>query len=220
MKYIIITKKIWDKKNFSILNKRKVIFFNKLEQKNIFKLKPRFIFFIHWSNYIPSSIYKKFECVQFHSSNLPNGRGGSPIQNQILMGKKITKLCAFKVGKQIDAGPIYYKKDLNLKGSAEDILKRMEKISVKIIKKIIKSKKLFLKTQYGKPTFFKRRKAEQSRINKKYFSKINKFYDFVRMLDADGYPKAFFIKDGIKFEFNKIKKFKNLYTSHVTIKKI
>ena len=218
MKYLIITKKIWDKKNFSSLDKKKFVISKKLKKNYISKLKFKFVFFIHWSEYIPSYIYEKFECIQFHSSNLPKGRGGSPIQNQILMGKNMTKLCAFKVVKQIDGGPIYFKKNLSLKGSAADILKRMEKLSVDIIKKIVKSKNLLLKKQTGAPTFFKRRTPKQSEINKKYFSKVDKFYDFVRMLDADGYPKSFFVKNNIKFEFKNIRKLKNIYTSNVIVR--
>ena len=33
---------------------------------------------------IPEDIYTKYVCIQFHASDLPKGRGGSPIQNQIV----------------------------------------------------------------------------------------------------------------------------------------
>lgn len=99
MKSIIITKKFWNKKSYKNLS-RKFGIKRKLEKKYIQKINPKYIFFIHWSKLIPENIYKNYNCIQFHSSKLPHGRGGSPIQNQILLGSKNTLLCAFKVKKK------------------------------------------------------------------------------------------------------------------------
>ena len=68
---------------------------------------PDYIFFPHWSNIVPSNITGKFDCVCFHMTDLPFGRGGSPLQNLIVRGVKATKLTALKMVEQIDAGPIY-----------------------------------------------------------------------------------------------------------------
>ena len=87
MKAIIITKKIWDKKNFINLNKE-IFLFNKINYIKIKKIKPDVIFFIHWSKKIKKYIFDKYLCIQFHCSDLPKGRGGSPVQNQILLNKK------------------------------------------------------------------------------------------------------------------------------------
>lgn len=35
---------------------------------------------------------------------------------------------------------------------------------------------------------------------------INKVYDFVRMLDAEGYPKAFIPLNSLKIEFSEVHK--------------
>ncbi len=48
-----------------------------------------------------------FNCVVFHMTDLPFGRGGSPLQNLISRGIYKTKISAIKVVKEIDAGPIY-----------------------------------------------------------------------------------------------------------------
>ena len=47
------------------------------------KLKPKFIFLPHWSWIIEKEIFSKYECIAFHTSPLPYGKGGSPIQNLI-----------------------------------------------------------------------------------------------------------------------------------------
>tara|TARA_B100000989_G_C19456680_1_gene434327 strand:+ start:282 stop:950 length:669 start_codon:yes stop_codon:yes gene_type:complete len=218
MKYIIISKKKWDQKNFEGLD-HNFIFLNKVNYSKIKKINPKIIFFIHWSKIIAKKIYNNYLCIQFHSSNLPNGRGGSPIQNQILLGAKRTKLTAFKISKKLDAGPICLKKNLSLKGSAEEIFRRMELISIKMINKISKSKKLKFNKQLGRPTFFKRRKNSESRIKFNKSNSVKKLYDFLRMLDAPDYPKAFIELNKFRFTFQNIRMNKKAISAFVEIKK-
>ena len=106
MSYIIITKKIWDNNNFKNL-KKNITLLNNLKIDKIKKINPKIIFFIHWSKHIPKNIYENFTCIQFHSSNLPKGRGGSPIQNQIIQKIKKTKISAFKVSNILDSGELH-----------------------------------------------------------------------------------------------------------------
>ena len=49
-------------------------------------------------------------------TDLPYGRGGTPLQNLILRGHQNTKLSAFKLVDEMDAGPIYLKADLFFRG--------------------------------------------------------------------------------------------------------
>ena len=39
------------------------------------ELKPDFVFFLHWSFIIPKEIFEQFECIVFHMTDLPYGRG-------------------------------------------------------------------------------------------------------------------------------------------------
>ena len=45
-------------------------------------------------------------------TDLPYGRGGSPLQNLIARGFLETKISAILVEKQLDAGPVYLKMEL------------------------------------------------------------------------------------------------------------
>ena len=218
MKYIIITKKIWSKENFKSL-KEKYLILNNINIKKIKNLNPKIIFFIHWSKLINNSIFNKYTCIQFHASNLPKGRGGSPIQNQILIGKKRTKLTAFKVSKKLDAGPICMQENLDLKGSANKIFIRLEKTAIRMIKKIIHKKKLEFKPQKGLKTYFKRRNAKQSLIDFKKIKSLSTLYDFLRMLDAEGYPKAYIRLNKYNLSFNNVKHYKKIIYASVQIKK-
>ena len=46
---------------------------------------------------MPSEIIRNYECICFHETDLPFGRGGSPIQNLIVRGFKTTKISAIKM---------------------------------------------------------------------------------------------------------------------------
>ena len=216
MKIIIITKKIWNFNNLRNFKfKHKV--YNRVTEKLIKNKNPKKIFFIHWSKFIPKKIYNKFECIQFHCSDLPKFRGGTPIQNQIIRGLKNTKLSAFKVSEKLDTGPIYLKKNISLSNNAYEIYSRIEKKSFKMIEEIIK-KKIEPKKQKGRVTTFKRRKKSQSIINKK-INTTNKIYDFIRMLDAENYPKAYIKLNNFVCEFYDSKLINNCVHGKFKIKK-
>ena len=86
-------------------------------EKNIEKINPKWIFALHWGYKIKKSIYSKYNCISFHTGNLPDDRGGSPIQNQIINGKLISSVNAIKVDDPIDSGDIYLSKQISLQGS-------------------------------------------------------------------------------------------------------
>ncbi len=168
--------------------------------EKISKFKPKYIFFPHWSWIIPEDIYTNFECVVFHMTDLPFGRGGSPLQNLISRGLKKTKMSAIRVVKDLDAGPIYLKSDLGLEGTATEIFVRAsEVIFGEMIPKML-SESIEPKPQQGEPVIFKRRTPQQGDISS--LDDITRVYDHIRMLDAEGYPKAFVETDGLKIEFS------------------
>lgn len=202
MNYILISKLKWKESNYNYLNK-KTIYFDKINKKKIKEINPEVIFFLHWSNKIPEEIFKNFLCIQFHASNLPKFRGGSPIQNQILKGKKNTIISAFKVEKKLDTGDICIKKKLSLKGNIEEIFIRLEKIAITSINKLIKMKKIKFKKQSGKATYLNRRSPSDSNLLKFEPSNLNDIYNFIRMVDSKEYPNAFINLNKFKVIFNK-----------------
>jgi methionyl-tRNA formyltransferase len=115
----------------------------------------------------------------------------------------------------VDAGPVYFKEDLSLNGSAEDIYLRANRLAAKMIMRMICEQPQAM-PQSGEPVYFKRRKPEESRIPSK--QSLDRLYDFIRMLDAEGYPHAFLEYAGFRYEFSRAK-FKNgQLTATVTIK--
>lgn len=163
-------------------------------------INPNYIFFPHWSYRIPEDIFSQFECVIFHMTDLPFGRGGSPLQN--LIDRKIyeTQITALQCVQKLDAGPIYLKKPLSLYGSAEEIFIRASRVIEDMIIQIVKNEPKPM-PQEGEPTIFKRRKPEQSQLEAN--SSLEDVFDKIRMLDAEGYPHAFLQIGSLKLEFTR-----------------
>jgi methionyl-tRNA formyltransferase len=209
MNYIVATTKSWNIENFKLLKMNDKVnhwflITNKenLTLEKIRKIKPRYIFFPHWSWFIPKEIYKNFECIVFHMTDLPYGRGGSPLQNLIVRDLKQTKISAIRVGSGLDTGPIYFKRKLNLSGSAEVIFNRASKII--FANMVTMTKRHFsAKPQKGKVTTFIRRRPEESDISN--LQSLEQIYNYIRMLDAEGYPNAFLEKGNIRLEFKNAK---------------
>lgn len=162
------------------------------------EIRPDFIFFPHWSWLISEEIHSRFNCVIFHMTDVPYGRGGSPLQNLIIRGHKTTKLTALKCVSEMDAGPVYLKHPLSLEGTAEEILRRasasMEDMIVEIVEK-----GLVPVPQQGEVVAFKRRRAADG--NMASLETLEQVFDYIRMLDADGYPPAFLNTEHVHLEF-------------------
>lgn len=206
MKSIIVSNKSWHFGLAKKLQKKTAHQFNMIYDKSeltlaqLDKINPNYIFFPHWSYLIPKEIYTKYECIIFHMTDLPYGRGGSPLQNLIIRGHKETKLSAIKCAKELDAGPIYLQENLSLNGSAEEIFLRASKLIESMIVKILSEKPNPIE-QKGEATIFKRRTAEQGDWSDS--KSLNEVFDRIRMLDADSYPPAFINIGQFKLEFSK-----------------
>ncbi len=203
--YILLSNKSWNDALFDELkgssdNWTRIRTKEEFTPENLKEIAPDKIFIPHWSHIIPVEIYNNYECVVFHMTDLPFGRGGSPLQNLITRGHNDTKISALKVADGLDTGEIYLKKDLSLLGTAEEIFLRTSLIISEMIKEIVD---LDLKPvpQEGTVTEFKRRKKEDSDISK--LNEITEVYDYIRMLDAEGYPKAYLDMGDFRLEFSR-----------------
>jgi len=214
MKYLVLNEKKWNSKVVSQLNKKNIGTFYEISKPELLtlsylsSLNPIIIFVLHWSHILPNEIYSNYHSIGFHMTDLPFGRGGSPLQNLIVNGIKETKISAFRITEQLDAGPIYLKKEMSLYGTAEEIFIRASEIALQMIETIIKENpKPF--DQKGDITEFKRRKPSEGNICE--LDSLNRVFDHIRMLDADGYPQAFLETKNFHIEFSRA----SLKTNHI-----
>ncbi|WP_294145528.1 formyltransferase family protein [uncultured Selenomonas sp.] len=152
------------------------------------ELSPEWVFFPHWSYIIPADVYENFRCVIFHMTDLPYGRGGSPLQNLIVRGVYETQVTALRCVQEIDAGPVYMKRPLSLWGTAEEIYLRAAEVIKEMMISIVRDN-LTPVPQEGEPVMFQRRHPKEGDLSACH--SIAEVFDYIRMLDADGYPPAF-----------------------------
>lgn len=174
-----------------------------LTSEAVAEIDPQWIFVPHWSYQIPESIWGSWPTVIFHMTDLPYGRGGSPLQNLIQRGHSSTMLSALRCGVGLDTGDIYAKQPLSLHGSAEEIFLRADVVIEQIILQIVREEPVAT-PQQGEPVLFSRRKPSQSNLTSCPEGDLNAWYDQIRMLDAEGYPQAFLEALGMRLEFRRV----------------
>jgi len=153
------------------------------------------ILFLGWSWIIPKEITNKYLCVGIHPSNLPNYRGGSPIQHQIINGVIKTKISLFTISEKVDGGDIWLKNDVNLSGqNIELIFKNIENSSISLLNNFFNLYPNInpIKQDLSKGSYFKRRTPQQSRLELDDFNNksLEEIYNTIRCL-TDPYPNAF-----------------------------
>lgn len=209
IKIIVATTKSWNIRNAeslaeSMKDEVTVALITERKDLNIeyvTDINPDYILFPHWSWVIPKEIHENYRCIVFHMTDLPFGRGGSPLQNLILRGFEETKISAIEVTEEIDAGRIYFKRPLQLDGNADEILMRASSVVFSDMIPFIIHNEIVPIDQSGEVTTFKRRTPKDSCINGEIKS-VRQVYDFIRMLDGEGYPNAFIKIGKIKYCFS------------------
>lgn len=134
-----------------------------------------------------------------HPSDLPKGKGNSPIAWEILNGSNELTFTLFEAVEGVDSGPIYDKVKVDLSGHElnSEIKEIQAKTTFKMIEKYINSyPSVESYQQKGKETFYKKRTPEdcQLDINKSIIEQFN----LLRTVDNDNYP-AFFIYQEHKY---------------------
>ena len=178
---------------------------SKFTSEAVAEINPQWIFVPHWSHLIPESIWGSWPTVIFHMTDLPYGRGGSPLQNLIQRGHKNTMLTALRCGTGVDAGDILLKYPLSLHGSAEEIFLRADGLIGQMIEQIVCEDPVAI-PQQGEPLLFTRRTPAQSNLASCPEGDLSAWHDQIRMLDAEGYPQAFLEAHGMRLEFRRVSK--------------
>ncbi|MDB4373287.1 formyltransferase family protein [bacterium] len=168
------------------------------------------VVFLGWSWIIPREITNKHLCVGVHPSDLPNYRGGSPIQHQIMNGVIESKISLMTISEKLDSGDIWLKHDLDLGGdNIEVVFKNLEKSSIKLFNTFFELYPNIcpMKQDLTKGSYFKRRAPEESRIKIDDFQNkpLKEIYNKIRCL-TDPYPNTY-VEDlaGNRLYFKEVK---------------
>lgn len=217
MQIVIAASKKWFEIDDTISLTCDVVLVDKPEQLTIEFLKkvnPDIVFFPHWNWSVQEEIFSSYNCILFHASPLPFGRGGSPIQNLILRGFTETPVYAVKMVKEIDAGPFYDKRDVRLDGPLSEIFVRLNLAVNSMIADLIKGLPE-PRAQKGQVVSFSRlSKADNELVEG---LSLKDLHDRIRMVDETSYPNAYMRFGELAIEFFNVSKSDDKLTCNVLI---
>ncbi|OGH82513.1 MAG: hypothetical protein A3F93_00535 [Candidatus Magasanikbacteria bacterium RIFCSPLOWO2_12_FULL_34_7] len=134
-----------------------------------------------------------------HSSDLPNGKGWSPMTWSILEGKSEITNTLFEAVDAVDAGNIYMQNQIKFEGHellSELHQKQGEKINELILDFVDKYPSVDGKPQSGEESFYKKRSDEDSELDTE--KTLAEQFNLLRVVDNEKYP-AFFEYKGKKY---------------------
>ena len=200
--FLVSKSNLWsDRLNDLIQRECDCSYFNDNSYVDFLSQKPDWVFFFHWSNIVPKEVFDNNRCVVIHTGNLPKGRGGSPLQNQILDGVIESRVNAITMTEELDGGDIYCSLPITLQGSISDIWLSIADRAYELIKNCVINNPKPTK-QEGEVQQYKRNKNNMLPIESNDIIEIHKF---IQMLDGDTYPNAFLNVGNYRLEFSRSK---------------
>ncbi len=136
-----------------------------------------------------------------HASDLPAGKGWSPLSWQILEGRDQIPVSLFEADDSMDSGPIYAQRHINFEGYEliDGLRKKLAEATYELCSWFVAEyprSSAQPKIQKGTQTFYSRRgpKDSQLDVNKT----IEEQFNLLRIVDNQAYP-AFFEWKGRRF---------------------
>ncbi len=135
-----------------------------------------------------------------HASELPKGKGFSPLTWQVLEGESNIPVCLFEAVEKLDAGPIIYKDYMSLDG--DELLNGMrEKLGTMHVdlgwRFLNEESPLDGVPQSGEESIYKRRSPKDSEIDPG--KSLKEQFNLLRVVDNQTYP-AFFYMNGCRYK--------------------
>lgn len=137
--------------------------------------------------------------VGFHTSPLPEYRGGSPLQHQIIDGKITSEVCSFEMDDGCDTGSVYMRSPITLAGSIDDIWRCIVRLAVDQAQEIIRGKRATCPAGEGPPPM----KRRTDNVIPTTGTSVEQVHRFIQMLDGVGYQSAYLDVGDYRIEFTR-----------------
>lgn len=127
-----------------------------------------------------------------HPSDLPKGRGMSPLTWQILEGKNDIVLTLFEAAEKVDAGKIYLQEIMHFNGTElnEELKRKQGDSTLNLCMQFVQQySSITSREQVGEPTFYAWRKPEDSKLD--IHKTIAEQFNLLRVVDNERYPAYF-----------------------------
>ncbi len=150
-------------------------------------------FFLSYDRIVPASVMRQHQHnLIVHESDLPKGRGWSPLTWQILEGKKRIPIVLFEAGLKVDSGPVYFKEWMVFEGHelVDELRRKQAEATIRLIKKFFSTyPPRTTKKQRGRPTYYHQRTPADSEVNTT--STLKEIFNLLRVSDNERYPVFF-----------------------------
>ncbi|MBA4450532.1 methionyl-tRNA formyltransferase, partial [Cylindrospermopsis raciborskii CS-506_D] len=152
-------------------------------------------FYLSYGKIVPPSVLSQFKHnLVVHESELPQGKGWSPLTWQILEGKNDIPVTLFEAAKQVDSGNIYLQQWLHFQGheTIDELRHAQAQSTLELCKEFVREYPDILKRtrpQLGKSSFYPRRRPQDSKLDPHI--SIGDQFNLLRVVDNERYP-AFF----------------------------
>ena len=138
--------------------------------------------------------------IVVHASDLPQGKGWSPMFWQILENKNYIVFSMFEASNGVDNGDVYMKKTLRLNGSElnQELREKQANFILEMCHEFLNNydKYKVPTPQSGEESFYPKRNASMSELD--VHKTIDEQFNLLRIVDNEEYP-AFFYKNGKKY---------------------
>jgi methionyl-tRNA formyltransferase len=136
--------------------------------------------------------------IVIHESNLPQGKGWSPLSYQVEVGENAIPITLFEADIKLDSGKWYLKDIIKLDGfELIDVIREKQVIkSFELIEQYLINYPINGNPQIGKETFYEKRDSQKQQLDIK--KSIEDQFNQLRVCDNENYP-AFFYMNGKKY---------------------
>lgn len=154
-----------------------------------------FCFYLSCGQIIPDHILSQYRHnLVVHESDLPRGKGWSPLTWQILEGKNQIPVTLFEAAGKVDSGVIYSQEWLEFKGHEliDELRAAQARATINLCKQFIAGYPQIIdeaQAQAGVESFYPRRRPDDSRLDP--LRSIESQFELFRVVDNMQYP-AFF----------------------------
>ena len=136
-----------------------------------------------------------------HESDLPRGRGWSPLTWQVLEGADRIAVSLFETGPRVDAGPIYLQTWITLDGTelVEELRACQADATITLCREWINRYPSIVaegRPQAGGGTIYRRRTPKDSELDLN--KTLGEQFSLLRVVDSERYP-AFFSREGERY---------------------
>jgi len=167
-----------------------------------------FCFYLSFSQIVPKNVLSLFgNNLVVHESDLPQGKGWSPVTWQILEGKNKLPVTLIEAAEKVDSGAIYAQECIQFEGHelVTEIRRKQASATINLCKRFVDDYPGIIddqKCQVGTESFYPRRKPSDSVLD--VDASLKNQFNLLRTVDNSSYP-AFFEYLGCRYEVHIVK---------------